>query len=98
MPAAVDVVPHESGAGYRVLRFDPGAESFVRHLDAPIVGRVAELGGLDAALAEVERRLPPTAPSLIGEPGIGKTRLANAFVCELGERARTVFGAVPGLR
>ena len=50
VPAAVDVVPHESGVGYRVLRFDAGAESFARHLDMPIVGRIAELDALDAAL------------------------------------------------
>jgi DNA-binding SARP family transcriptional activator len=92
VPAAVDVVPHESGAGYRVLRFDPGAESFVRHLDAPIVGRVAELGRLDTVLAEVERSRSAQRIVVIGEPGIGKTRLANAFVCELGERTRTVSG------
>ena len=92
IPAAVDVVPHESGAGYRVLHFDPGAESFVRHLDAPIVGRVAELERLGTVLAEVERSGSVARVVLIGEPGIGKTRLANAFVSQLGGGSRTVAG------
>src|SRR5262249_36949842 len=48
--AAVDVVPHESGGGYRVLRFNPEAEPFVRYLDAPLVGRARELDGLSLEL------------------------------------------------
>ena len=92
MPAAVDVVPHESGVGYRVLRFDPGAESFARHLDVPIVGRLAELDALDAALAEVERSRSARRVVLLGEPGIGKTRLANAFLSQAESRARTLSG------
>ena len=98
VPAAVDVVPHESGVGYRVLRFDAGAESFARHLDMPIVGRIAELDALDAALAEVERSESARRIVLLGEPGIGKTRLANAFLSQAESRARTLCGAVQGLR
>ena len=92
VPAAVDVVPHESGVGYRVLRFDAGAESFARHLDMPIVGRIAELDALDAALAEVERSRSARRIVLLGEPGIGKTRLANAFLSQAESRARTLSG------
>jgi ATP/maltotriose-dependent transcriptional regulator MalT len=47
-----------------------------------LVGRSTELGALDEALAEVERSRPVTL-ALVGEPGIGKTRLLT----ELGERA-----------
>ena len=81
-------MPHESGAGYRVLRFDPGAESFIRHLDVPIIGRTAELDALEAVLAEVVRSNAPRRAVVLGEPGIGKTRLANAFVSQVGARAR----------
>ena len=78
--------------GYRVLRFDPGAESFARHLDMPIVGRIAELDALDAALAEVERSQSARRIVLLGEPGIGKTRLASAFLSQAESRARTLSG------
>jgi ATP/maltotriose-dependent transcriptional regulator MalT len=47
-----------------------------------LVGRATELAALDEALAEVERSRP-VALALVGEPGIGKTRLLT----ELGERA-----------
>ena len=85
--------------GYRVLRFDPGAESFVRHLDAPIVGRGAELERLETVLAEVASGAPlRRRVVLVGEPGIGKTRLANAFVSRSGSAAAHGRGAVPRLR
>jgi predicted ATPase len=42
-----------------------------------LVGRTAEFGTLDDALAELERRRF-VALELMGEPGIGKTRLLGA--------------------
>ncbi|WP_058043496.1 BTAD domain-containing putative transcriptional regulator [Streptomyces roseifaciens] len=48
-----------------------------------IVGRVAELAALDRALASA-RADASAVVEIVGEPGIGKTRLAG----ELGERAR----------
>ena len=47
-----------------------------------LVGRTAELGSLDRALAELERG-ESAALELVGDPGIGKTRL----LAELGARA-----------
>jgi predicted ATPase len=47
-----------------------------------LVGRAAELGSLDDALAQLERRRF-VALELVGEPGIGKTSL----LAELGARA-----------
>jgi DNA-binding SARP family transcriptional activator len=104
VPAAVDVVPHESGEGYRVLRFDPGAESFTRHLEAPIVGRSVELDRLEAAFRETAQSRSVRRVLLVGEPGIGKTRLAAAFMSEpaaetiaLSGRCRA-YGDGAGLR
>jgi len=47
-----------------------------------LVGRTKELGSLDHALAELDRGRP-AALELVGEPGIGKTRL----LAELANRA-----------
>jgi ATP/maltotriose-dependent transcriptional regulator MalT len=52
------------------------------HPSEELVGRTAEFGSLDRALAELERQRF-VALELVGEPGIGKTRL----LAELGERA-----------
>lgn len=47
-------------------------------MSTPVVGRVAELAELEAAL-ESARRGRGTLFAIVGEPGIGKTRLAEAI-------------------
>ncbi|MCK9874312.1 AAA family ATPase [Frankia sp. Ag45/Mut15] len=51
--------------------------------DAPFLGRDAELGHLQALFDEVVARQSPQVALLVGEAGIGKTRLAS----ELSDRA-----------
>jgi DNA-binding SARP family transcriptional activator len=92
VPAAVDVVPHGSGGDYRVLRFDPRAEPFVRHLDAPLVGRVSELDQLEAAFDAVVGSRSPRRVVLLGEAGIGKTRLARELVARIRPVAQVLTG------
>ncbi|MEA2241998.1 MAG: hypothetical protein QOD24_1554, partial [Solirubrobacteraceae bacterium] len=92
VPAAVDVVPHESGEGYRVLRFDPSAEPFARHLEAALVGRGAELARLQARFDEVVRNASAGHIVLVGDAGIGKTRVARAFVEQIGSAAQVLSG------
>jgi DNA-binding SARP family transcriptional activator len=87
VPAAVDVVPHESGA-FRVIRFDPNAEPFARRYDAPFVGRSAELERLGEALRDGSaKRL-----AVVGDAGVGKTRLIQEFVRRVRQRAEVVGG------
>ena len=86
---AVDVVA-QPGGGFRVLRADPAAEPVPRRLDTPFVGRAAELerlrAELDGAIADgVVHRL-----AVIGEAGIGKTRLAHEFVSRAPVRVASV--------
>jgi DNA-binding SARP family transcriptional activator len=95
VPSAVDVVPHESGEGYRILRFDPTAEPFARRLESPIVGRVSELDELDAAFGEVGRDGSPRRIVLVGDAGIGKTRLAHAFLERIGDGVQVLTGRCP---
>ena len=92
VPSAVDVVPHASGAGYRVLRFDPQAEPFARHLETPLVGRRVELQSLEAALAEIAESRSPKRLVVVGEAGIGKTRLLRELVARVRGNASVLVG------
>lgn len=67
VPAAVDVVPHESGA-FRVLRFDPEAEPFARRYDTPFVAREGELDWLGARLDDVASTGVPSGSSWRATP------------------------------
>ena len=87
VPRAVDVVPHASGRCYRVIRFDPDAEPFARHLEAPLIGRRAELAHLEGELEAAVHARAPRHVAVLGEAGIGKTRLVREFV---GNARRTV--------
>src|SRR5438477_4003994 len=92
VPSAVDVVPQEAAGGYRVLRFDARSEPFVRHFETPLVGREAELERLEAALEEAVEAGTPRRVVIVGDPGIGKTRLARELVERVAGSARVLTG------
>jgi predicted ATPase/class 3 adenylate cyclase len=58
----------------------PGAEGVARHLEAPIVGRAQELGSLREALDRARREGTALLVTVIGPPGVGKSRLVEEFV------------------
>ena len=72
--------PLEPVAAFRLLEVLPDAPAFTRRLDAPFVGRRSELADLLAAFdrcvaADVCERV-----TILGEPGIGKSRLVRELV------------------
>src|SRR5262249_60258541 len=71
---------------FRLLETTPVAPAFERRLDARFAGRRKELGALRKALraATVEERA--RVVTVIGPPGIGKSRLA----AEIASRAKDV--------
>ena len=75
---------------YRLLRLADDVPAFTRRIDAPFVGRGDELAQLERALGmAVEARIPQLA-TVVGAPGIGKSRLAREL---LGRgRTRVVVG------
>jgi class 3 adenylate cyclase/tetratricopeptide (TPR) repeat protein len=77
---------------HRLLHVVEGAPAFDRQLDAPLVGRANELARLrsafDAAVAERRCRLV----TVVGPPGIGKSRLAHELEPALAGEAAVLSG------
>ena len=77
---------------YRLVRVIEGAPAFERRLDAPLVGRRDELailhGAFDRALSERHCRLV----TVLGPPGIGKSRLAHELAVALAGEATVLLG------
>jgi len=59
---------------------------------APLVGRATELQRLRAALADALQARACRLVTVIGSPGVGKTRLASEFALALDGEARAVEG------
>ena len=80
-----DLVP-----AFRLLDVSPGP-AFARRLDSPLVGREDELGRLEAAFGEavVERACRMT--TVVGDAGLGKSRLVTEFVTRVDDRARVLW-------
>ncbi len=53
---------------------------------APLVGRRAELSQLEDMLGRVERRRAPHLATVLGEAGVGKSRLSEDFENEIARR------------
>jgi class 3 adenylate cyclase len=98
---AVDVEPVEPVAAkgkaeaipaYRLLSVVPGVPVRARRLDSPMVGRERELGMLleafDRSVAEARCLLA----TVIGMPGVGKSRLVHEFVPGILDRATVLRG------
>ena len=71
---------------YRLLEIASVAPAFERRLDAPLVGRKRELAALRRALKRAVDGSAARVVTVIGSPGVGKSRLA----AELTGRAKGV--------
>jgi class 3 adenylate cyclase/transcriptional regulator with XRE-family HTH domain/tetratricopeptide (TPR) repeat protein len=59
---------------------------------APLIGRDDELALLDVLWSRVVREQQPHLVTVLGEPGIGKSRLSAEFVAHLGAGVRVLHG------
>ena len=67
----------------------PGPE---RPFDAPLVGRLRELERLREELAKAQEERSCRVLTVVGEPGVGKSRLASELAATLGGDARLLQG------
>jgi DNA-binding SARP family transcriptional activator len=80
------------GGAHRLIELVEGAPAIARRPDSPLVGRRAELEWLVVAVREVAASSSCRRIVVLGEPGIGKTRLAAELVRTLGDETRVVTG------
>ena len=78
---------------YRLLAVDAGAPGRVRRLEgSPIVGREGELRLLKHAFAEAVSTRSCRLFTIVGEPGVGKSRLAAGLLSAIGGEATILRG------
>jgi DNA-binding SARP family transcriptional activator len=88
---AVEASAIEEGA-FKVTRVERGIRGVARHLDSVLVGRDAELADLVRTFEQARDDRACLLVTVVGEAGIGKTRLADEFVRTLGEDGRVLIG------
>ena len=77
---------------WRLLDVEAEAAGVARRMDSPLVGREGEL---DALLAELEQAVADRAcriVTIVGEPGVGKSRLAAELIATAGGDALVLEG------
>src|SRR5438067_2192727 len=82
----------EPVAAWRLLDVIAGAPAYTRRTDAPFVGRRAELAALEHELERAAAERTCRLCTVVGEPGIGKSRLVGELLSAASGRARVVVG------
>ena len=81
--------------GWQILEIVAGAPAIPRALDAPMFGRQGELTRLRSAFRRVVRSGTIGRLTVIGDAGIGKSRLAREFVSSIGTDAQAITQRYP---
>jgi class 3 adenylate cyclase/tetratricopeptide (TPR) repeat protein len=81
-------------AAYRLVTVHGTDEGVARRVDTPLVGRTAELGALQATYRRALDGQRCHAVTLLGDAGVGKSRLIREFIGSLGDEARVIRGRV----
>ena len=79
-------------AAWRLLGLRPSTPAFARPIVTPFIGRRRELDELRHAFETAVRESSCRLATIVGPPGIGKSRLAREVVRALEQEARVVVG------
>jgi class 3 adenylate cyclase/tetratricopeptide (TPR) repeat protein len=82
----------ETVPAWRLLDIIPGAPTFARRFDSPLVGRGQELHSLREAFERARRAKAPVLVSVLGAAGVGKSRLTTEFITAVEEEATVLVG------
>jgi class 3 adenylate cyclase len=82
----------QDGDTWRLEDVLPDAPAYSRRLDAPLVGRDDELERLRDTYANARADSHCRVVTVVGEAGIGKTRLARELIAPLQDKARVLVG------
>lgn len=83
----------ESKKAYQVLGLKslPGSVRGIRGLHSPMIGRSIELEELNTALVNLEKTHHGQFVAIIGEAGIGKSRLTGEFISSVNREQMTLL-------
>jgi DNA-binding SARP family transcriptional activator/tetratricopeptide (TPR) repeat protein len=85
-------VEHAGPGRLRLQAAQVGARPRAVRLDAPLVGRDAQRSRLGEAFTRALQERAPVLATVLGEAGIGKTRLARELAAHLGGEATVLVG------
>ncbi|MFF3627847.1 adenylate/guanylate cyclase domain-containing protein [Streptomyces sp. NPDC002164] len=77
---------------YRLIALGADDPELLRRFDVPFIGRAGERATLDEALDRTAHGSGPGLVRLVGDAGIGKTRLAREWLAGLAGPGRPVIG------
>ena len=81
--------------GFLLGDIDANAPAIRRRLDRPLIGREVEVARLRATYARVVCSRTPKLITIVGAPGIGKSRLATELTMIAGDGGRLLTGRCP---
>ena len=79
-------------AAWKLLGLRPDAAPFAQPISGPFIGRERELEELRHVFEDAVREPSCRLATIVGPPGIGKSRLTRELVRSLEQRARVVVG------
>ena len=82
----------EAVPAFRLLEVLPDVPAFTAPIDVPFIGRVHELTALRDAYADAVDGRVPQLCTVVGPPGIGKSRIVREFLAGARQHARILVG------